>query len=290
MKKQPFALCALFVLAVMNFTLVLAACGEINTPTVLNATTITTTVNSIKPTINQASPKIPSYPPSVVRTLSPPTATVILAVSDWKYRWLQGIPCRAPCWEGITPGKTTMQEALDLLKQNPLVMGANISLTADNGEGSNAYIEWNWTKISAPSPGGNIEGSSVLTSSKVVRIAPGYRTPYKLGDVIKMYGEPSYIVADYRKLENNSYYAISITFSSQGIFLDYSSTNKPIINADLTFDEPARLIFFIPGEEAFPKIPFYDEYNKYRKPWSGYNTFDFYCRELPGSGNYCKYA
>src|SRR5262249_40010397 len=26
---------------------------------------------------------------------------------DWTYRWLQGIPCVAPCWEGITVGQTS---------------------------------------------------------------------------------------------------------------------------------------------------------------------------------------
>jgi len=292
----------LFLAVLLWLLLVLEACTsqDVNnasiqsTPTILNAATITNTANSIKPSISSASSKAPFDPSTVVTTLSSPLVTSTLAVPDWKYEWLQGVPCLVPCWEGVTPGKTTMQEALDSLKQNPLVAGANISLSSNSETGSShTIIDWDWTKISSPSPGGYIDGGSELASSKVVRITPSYNAPYKLGDVIKMYGEPTYVVADYRKLENDSYYAVAITFSAQGLFLSYTApaNKKPTINADLTFEPPtARLIFFVPGAEAFPKIPFYDGYNKYRKPWSGYNTFDFYCRDLPGSGNYCKYA
>ncbi len=263
-----------------------------STPTILNAATVTNTANSIKLTINITSPQAPSYPPSVVTTLIPSIATSNLTASDWKYRWLKGIPCRAPCWEGITPGKTTMQEALDLLKQNSLVMGTpRVGPISHPEEGSTEFIDWEWTKLPAGYTGGYIVVGSELSAGKVVRIVPGYRTAYRLGDVIKMYGEPSYIAAGYQKLENHSFYGIAVTFSSQGLFLYFSATEKPLINADLSFEPPtALLIFFVPGEEAYPKVPYYDEYNKYRKPWSGYNTFDFYCRTVPGSGNDCKDA
>src|SRR5690349_8873700 len=50
--------------------------------------------------------------------LSPTRASVPAEVAR---HWLAGIPCAPPCWEGITPGQTTLPEALRILKANPAI-------------------------------------------------------------------------------------------------------------------------------------------------------------------------
>src|SRR5947209_4744604 len=91
MAKEVFkdgyrGICVLFLLYII---INLSTCGEeIDS----SASTITPTIGATKP--------------------APPP--------DWQYRWLKGIPCKPPCFEGITPGKTTAEEAVKLLQQNPM--------------------------------------------------------------------------------------------------------------------------------------------------------------------------
>jgi hypothetical protein len=49
----------------------------------------------------------------------------------WLVRWLSAPTCQPPCWEQITPGVTTLDEALDLLAGLPDVR--DVSLERDYG-------------------------------------------------------------------------------------------------------------------------------------------------------------
>jgi DNA-binding beta-propeller fold protein YncE len=79
---------------------------------------------------------------------------------DWvaaSRAWLNGKPCRVPCWEGITPGKTTVGEALVLLKQNPLIDPSSVAvLSARDVQGTDGFdpkyypdvVVWGWVGAS----------------------------------------------------------------------------------------------------------------------------------------------
>ena len=62
---------------------------------------------------------IPFLTPVRISTRRPEEATV-LSKEELNARWLSGTPCRPPCWEGVIPGKTSVQEAFDILSANPL--------------------------------------------------------------------------------------------------------------------------------------------------------------------------
>ncbi|HYF63788.1 MAG TPA: NHL repeat-containing protein, partial [Herpetosiphonaceae bacterium] len=63
-------------------------------------------------------------------------------------RWLRGEPCAAPCWEGVTPGVTTVGAALDLLKRSPLIDPASVGVfeLIDGGNEAviEAFVSWTW--------------------------------------------------------------------------------------------------------------------------------------------------
>ena len=40
--------------------------------------------------------------------------------------WLTDIPCRAPCWHGIEPGKTSGSETLEIVKKLPFINSENM--------------------------------------------------------------------------------------------------------------------------------------------------------------------
>jgi hypothetical protein len=41
-------------------------------------------------------------------------------------RWLTGNPCAVPCWEGVTPGHTTVADAIKILNQNPGIIAGSV--------------------------------------------------------------------------------------------------------------------------------------------------------------------
>lgn len=74
-------------------------------------------------------------------TLTPPPKTALAVSADQQTRWFTGIPCAPPCWEGITPGETSVQEAIELLNTNPYVSDVAYWSRPDDDVG---VIGWHW--------------------------------------------------------------------------------------------------------------------------------------------------
>src|SRR6266496_222154 len=48
---------------------------------------------------------------------------------DWLVRWLNEPICQPPCWENVTPGKTSFKDALPIAKA---ILGAKVSYVGDD--------------------------------------------------------------------------------------------------------------------------------------------------------------
>jgi hypothetical protein len=59
--------------------------------------------------------------------------------SGYAKRWIAGDPCALPCWEGVTPGQTTVADAVKILNRNPgIIAGSAITNT------SSSFVTWKW--------------------------------------------------------------------------------------------------------------------------------------------------
>jgi len=105
-------------------------------------------------------------------------------------RWLKGVPCKSPCWEGITPGKTPATQAIDLLKINSFIDHSSFPVASSDTE-----IDWKWSDSHFGL--GEIRFTSAISepSSIVNWILVDLPEPVYLYQVIQAYGEPSHIVA-----------------------------------------------------------------------------------------------
>lgn len=214
----------------------------------------------------------------------------------WETRWLKGIPCRAPCWEGITPGKTTASEAVDILRKSPLVNEASISQVPTVR--TLGLVEWIWVN-------GQAGGTALFrrgTSPEVIyELDPHLPKSIRLADVIAAYGEPSDVTAgehlwtDYQALQGTPgpgtsapityrVYSLSLFYLPYGFFLSTGGSSKPDLSPELVLE---RSDFFAPGMEGYldtiggKPIP----YLTYL-PWQGFKGFQFYCRD--DDGKLCK--
>lgn len=101
---------------------------------------------------------------------------------DWLVRWLNEPVCQPPCWENITPGKTSFTDALPIAKA---ISGAKLSYIGDNDIRlkSDQYDAYNfallWSKGDA-----NIQ---------VINLDTNF-TSLELGEIVDRYGFPDEMI------------------------------------------------------------------------------------------------
>ncbi|MBN2006463.1 MAG: hypothetical protein JXA21_24135 [Anaerolineae bacterium] len=182
-------------------------------------------------------------------------------------RWLEGIPCSAPCWEGITPGKTTISDALNLLSQNQFVDQASSLHIQSAG-----FFGWCWNDSDLSM--GNLH----YTDNVVDFVSVDLPEEVLLRDVMQAYGEPSHVVAYklYGQYGDGPFYALDIIYESRGFTLDtgFLYRQPPNMNDRLVFN---KLYFrtspYNPWQSGASTII----------PWEGFKDFSFYCRYESGA-------
>ncbi len=219
----------------------------------------------------------------LVRTVQTPQPTPSISPFsvDWIHRWLQGIPCEAPCWERIVPGKTSPAEAVMTLLNSTFVATASIST---NPQFPNlGFVNWIYRD-------GSTEGSAVFnvhtSSPTIYAISPGFPTAVRLNDVTKTYGEPKYVVATALRNPHGDgiSYALRIIFWPQGILLSNDSLDKPTLDNDTAFDQ---VTLFQPTEQTLKvELAGFANHPEWLAPWQGINNFDFYCKDKE-NGHVC---
>ena len=205
--------------------------------------------------------------------------------NEWTDRWLQGTPCRAPCWEGIRVGKTTATEMAAMLRHTAFVSTAEIitsTVTPNISE-----VDWTWSDDQL---GGRAFYNAQTFPHTINMIQVNYPTDFSLRDVIGAYGPPSHIIAtaskggfvgesDPERLD----YSLMIVYMQQGFILSANVEGKPILNEDLRVIHP---VFFPPNEQGFTSLfPLHPP--EELVPWQGFKDFAFYCRDWD-AGRICQ--
>lgn len=215
-------------------------------------------------------------PPSIVAT---PTLAKPEPSNDRFKGWLKGIPCQLPCWEGITPGKTTGKEAAELLNDSPLVSSISSHEYTDR-----ATISWVWN-LSGRSSGGMVTYDKNSASDKVTSIS--FVTYPSFRDIIEEFGEPSHIIAGTSRspYENKVYAASTIVYLSKGLAI--STGHKELSGSTLIRD----VTFFPPNIEGLIKAGWISlkSHPENLTPWQGFKGFDFYCHD-ESKGDDCRQA
>jgi hypothetical protein len=201
----------------------------------------------------------------------------------WERTWLTGIPCRPPCWEGITPGQTNASEAEQLLRQLPevdvLKQGQSVTPPPPY-----ETIYWSWKN--------NYGSGSVLSSldtSAVFDIRLAFPHDFTLGEVIEAYGQPSHVLAmasrNLEKLDETDY-ILEIYWQSKGIRIEPSQQyppHRPVIDSNLTSHS---VDFFEPGAAGLEHTVEFGNpaHLKFLTPWKGFVDYREYCHAVDSGG------
>jgi hypothetical protein len=207
---------------------------------------------------------------------------------DWQYRWLKGIPCSPPCWEGVTPGITQSNDAYNIWKQSPIL--TNLQIGASKLFPNEGYVIWSWTGSNVDKENGEAHFKVDSNDKIIYTIHPYYNTSFKLEDVIKAYGEPSHVYASASPNpepgSGMSYY-IKLVYLAKGFDLSMGviskpDSGKPALSLNSKFND---IDFFATGLTGFVKFyPGISNKPDLLVPWQGFKDFDYYCRDSSGSG------
>jgi hypothetical protein len=169
------------------------------------------------------------------------------------------------------------------LNKNPLI--STVVLTNSPWPNDGGYVLWNWTN---GHKGGEARFQNQTPTQVISRIQPYLFTAIRLGDVIRVYGEPDYVIATIAKnpeAGSGTIYNLEIVFLSQGFMLSDGGSGTTTLGPDKYFD---RIDFFVPTIEGLEfVIPGLANHRDWLVPWQGMKGFEYYCRADVG-GNICS--
>jgi hypothetical protein len=230
---------------------------------------LSTAINWPKPITTELTnaPSADAYP---VRA----TQDIVDLYATLSVRWLSGNPCNPPCWEGITPGQTTLKDAVDLLQNNPLI--GQLTIYADENRPNSGEISWSWPGVEKR--GGRVFYARIgdVAGSVVYAIWPGFGEGVRLGEVIQAFGEPSHVkIREVKILEpptpREAWYTYTLIWIENGFLVKGNPVNRTKIdNAFVIY----TIGFFEPSMEGYIAL----EGNSGANPvlWHGYGDSDTY--------------
>lgn len=252
----------IFTKTLLLFTtgLILAGCWSGKqvspTPTAIGSLTLVATTSSLE-----------------IQTTTLPTISAAITEQEYRERWLIHPPCPPPCWEGLTPGKTTAKEAVTILESNPLFTNVALWESPILNDKTGSVL---WDFAINGEIFGNEARFSTETEDQIIFMINPWTPLVTLGKLIDAFGEPSHIIASVTPPihpEDVESWAVYVVWLSKGItFLTVGSVPFPVIDEKFTSN---GLQYFTPRLEDYVKLVNPDLI-KQMKPWRGYGPFEMY--------------
>jgi hypothetical protein len=96
--------------------------------------------------------------------------------------------CAMPCWAGIRPGVTHLDEALQILQHHPWI--GHMAMEGELASGkTSALIWWHWNGQQSPLIDGSVDGRLISQNDVVQFVIVSTRVP--MGDARLVLGPPS---------------------------------------------------------------------------------------------------
>ncbi|CAG0987209.1 hypothetical protein GPROT1_02712 [Gammaproteobacteria bacterium] len=184
--------------------------------------------------------------------------------------------CNLPCWYGLTPNRTTLSEAPEILKSLPIIDRQSVE-SRSFANPPETDVRWDFTGDTIGYGHLEFDDNSVLERIKIVP------NGLNLGDVVDFWGNPSSAWAVYHRDPGGLYYFLTVFYPERGISVEIMghqlSKKSSTGNEDVTRDMSVTVIdLYDPGrgiEYYFTHIAFAPEaqaqsYIKQLLPWAGF--------------------
>ncbi len=185
--------------------------------------------------------------------------------NPWVKNWIEEPTCTPPCWEGITPGITSMNEANILLTKIPDGNIHSINYQTKNG------VSTSWG-IGNYSISGTIWADNPDDKVNKIVVNLKYNRIY-LNDTISILGNPDFLHLDNcSQVEFTKYCELSLVYIKMGMYVNftvYPKTIDNIVHVKINPNTIMRDFIYVPIEN----LKFVnDKHNKY---WNGYGVYEY---------------
>jgi hypothetical protein len=181
-----------------------------------------------------------------------------------RLEWLQPSDCDQPCWEGISIGEMTRDEAIEWL------MDKSYEVSTQSGW---VQAQFNYlTNHGVTKNGVSLESKTLGGDAPITGIIVGFPST-KLGEVITLIGEPSHLLVwkDPAPHSDEVFWEIHVIWLEQGLDLYRSGVHEPPnITEDLRL---VTLSYFFPTREGYNEV---SPNGDFFREWEGYRNFSFY--------------
>jgi hypothetical protein len=194
-------------------------------------------------------------------------------------KWLKGIPCLPPCWEGVTPGMTGLDDAKRIWNNLPVIRYETSQTIKFVGRESLLRVYY---KIVGSPDELRMRAEAPIDppDAPIQHISLQNFYGIKLEEVIDAFGQPSDLVVQIVPGNDTSSrrWFIYLIWMDLGLDL-FSQGIEPVpeINNDLLIEQ---VNFYEPSLFGFYNAEFYNtgiaEIEGLMKPWHGYDVYSGY--------------
>lgn len=183
----------------------------------------------------------------------------------WQDRSLvTGEPCAAPCWQGITPGETTWNEAQTLIS----TMSGVIDLQTQEQEGQiGAVWRTNESEQYCCAIVSNVE-EAVDDTDVVDYIQVRLSPDVTLGELIEVHGDPTYVVNGEEVTEDQAY----VVLLYPDIPIIAYAFVAGAANGTLSASSEIIFVVYVTPEAMETEVI----RNSNLQAWDGYQSFSYY--------------
>ncbi len=167
--------------------------------------------------------------------------------SELVTNWLEAPTCQIPCWEQITPGETTLDQAKSLLQSNPKIK------IVDEGDvipyGLMLFVDIQGDYYN-PNVSMGFDKNKIVQS---IELSTHGENLY-LNDIVSFYGDPKYTLIYWRETVGVD---VDLLYPETGLVINLYSQDAEIINEnDIRFTiSPAQevygITFYAPNLEYY---------------------------------------
>ncbi len=221
------------------------------------------------------------------------TIALVVVISVWQWQTarlrntlvddslLSDIPCAAPCWQGIVPGKTSRSQALQILRNSPYVRDDSLE---EAGTAETGGVTWWWSI-----PGRRLQPSLVWQDGIVREITLGLTYDLTVHQIVSKFGPPESLDVGVGGVPEHQYWIVDLYYPGKGIqFKAYTSEYSSLLEPST---EVGVAIYFVPSslEERVANIYSHGENDisgrhvvvsnimSLMRPWKGYgDLFEVY--------------
>jgi len=190
---------------------------------------------------------------------------ILSSCNSQKVSVVESNPCSPPCWYGIIPGETSVNEAIGLLL---LIPGIH-----DDREKIEDYLSNN--KIISLRKVRE-EGLQIYCPDEKVTNISLYSENWNLREIIDLYGEPLYYLSFYQQYES-TYRSVILLYPKNGIYVSIKVRyfNETTKNSVISYDSEVDSIRFTQIEGLLDNLGltimgYQNEFFKNNnEPWQG---------------------